>query len=310
MRKSQKRKTALYPARLKKGDTIGIIAPASSFNRKTFDRGVAVLKSMGFDIFIPEGLFHRKGYLAGSDTHRAELVNRLFNDPSVDAIICARGGFGSIRVLSYLNYKSIRAHPKLCVGFSDASTLLSALYTRCELVTFHGPVVTLLADASPKTIEHLYAVLTTNDVLTLHPENSITIRPGLARGPVVGGNLTSLCHLTGTPFQPDYKGHILVLEDRGEKTYRIDRMLTQMKLAGCFHHIAGIVLGSFMDCGDIKDIFRIVDDVFDDDLIPILAGFDIGHGPHNLTIPLGVSATVDADKQVLSYTRAATVLPA
>jgi muramoyltetrapeptide carboxypeptidase len=307
MPKRQKKKAALHPARLKKGDTIGIIAPASSFNRKAFDRGVDVLKSMGFKIFIPEGLFHRKGYLAGSDTHRAELVNHLFNDPSVDAIICARGGFGSLRVLSHLNYESIRIRPKLCVGFSDISILLSVLYTRCEWVTFHGPVVTSLANASQKTIEHLYTVLTKNDVLILHPENGVTIRPGLAKGPVVGGNLTSLCHLTGTPFQPDYKGHILVFEDRGEKTYRIDRMLSQMKLSGCFNQVAGIVLGSFIDCGDMKDIFRIMVDIFDDVCVPILAGFDIGHGPHNLTIPLGVLATVDADRQVLSYAESATV---
>jgi len=301
MKNSQKKKIPLYPTRLKKGDTIGIIAPASPFNRTVFDRGVAVLKSMGFEIFVPEGLFHKKGYLAGSDIHRAELVNRLFNDSSIDAIFCARGGFGSIRVLSHLNYESIRTHPKMCVGFSDVSALLSALHSRCKLVTFHGPVVTFLGEASPKTIDHLYTVLTTKEMLILHPENGVTIRSGLAKARVIGGNLTSLCHLTGTPFQPDYKGHILVFEDRGEKGYRIDRMLTQMKLAGCFDHIAGLVLGSFIDCGAIKDIFRIVDNIFDNDSIPILAGFDIGHGQHNLTIPLGVSATLDTDSQSLVY---------
>jgi muramoyltetrapeptide carboxypeptidase len=297
----------IRPRRLKPGDTIGIIAPASPFDQKAFERGVEVLRSMGFEIFIPEDLFQTKGYLAGPDSHRAELVNKLFRDSSIDAIFCARGGFGSIRVLSGLDYGIIRTYPKICVGYSDISVLLSALYARCQLATFHGPVVSILGKATTKTIEQLYTAITTDDVLKIYSERGGVIRSGLARGPVAGGNLTSLCHLTGTPFQPDYSGHILMFEDRGEKSYRIDRMLTQMKLAGCFDHIAGLILGSFIDCGEMDDIFRVVDNIFENESLPILAGFDFGHGRHNITIPLGVPATVDTSQRVLSYEVPATV---
>jgi len=303
-------KKPVFPTRLKPGDTIGIIAPASSFDNKKFEQGLSVLNAMGFELFVPADLFREKGYLAGPDAHRAELVTRLFSDPGIDAICCARGGFGSIRTLPLLDYDLIRMHPKICVGFSDISALLSALYTRCSLVTLHGPVVTVLGEASSKTIDHLYHAMTTDEALKMVPEKGRTLRPGLARGPVAGGNLTSLCQLLGTPFQPDFKGHVLILEERGEKEYRIDRMLSQMKLAGCFDQLAGLVLGSFMDCGEEEGIFRIVDNIFQNPSMPILAGFDFGHGQHNLTIPLGIPATLDANRRGLFFEAPATKMRA
>lgn len=291
----------LIPPRLHSGDTIGIAAPASPFDRNRFDQGVGVLESMGFRTFVPDDLFKKNGYLAGTDSHRADLVNRLFADSSIQAIACARGGFGSLRMLSLLDFQTIVEKPKIFIGFSDISAVLSALYTRCGLVTFHGPTVASLGDVTPETQEAMRLAITSELPPEIWLQNGITLRPGLASAPVLCGNLTTLCHLLGTPFEPSLKGHILVLEDRGEMGYRIDRMLTQMKIAGCFDGIAGLALGSFEACGPINEIFEIVDNIFDGYSIPILAGLDVGHGRSNLTIPLGIDATLDAVNHSLTF---------
>jgi len=302
-----KKKITLVPARLKQGDTIGIVAPAGPFNTDKFYRGLEVLESMGFRTSVSDDLFIKKGYLAGPDAHRAELVNKFFADNKIKAIVCARGGFGSLRILPLLDYEAIQKNPKIFVGFSDISALLSVLYTKCGLVTFHGPMVTTLGDATQKTRDDMFLALTSEKNLEIRPIKGITIKPGKASGPVAGGNLTTLCHLIGTPFEPNFKGHILLLEDKGEASYRIDRLLTQMKIAGYLKGLAGLVLGSFEDCGIIDEIFRIVDNIFKDDSIPILAGFDAGHGNNNSTIPMGLKATLDADKHLLSFQAPATV---
>jgi len=304
--KEKKLKT-LKPPRLKRDDTIGIVAPASHFDLEKFNRGITVLESMGFNTSVPEGLFNKKGYLAGSDLERAEMVNRYFADTSIKAIMCARGGYGSIRILSLLDYKTIQKNPKIFIGFSDVSALLSALYLKCRLVTFHGPTVTTLGNSDHRTKDFLLSMITSGEKPEIAMENGITIQPGSASGPVLGGNLNTLCHLLGTPFQPDFKGCNLFLEDRGEAAaYRIDRMLSQMKLAGCFNGLAGLILGNFEDCGDTDDIIRIAGDIFKDDKIPILAGLEVGHGKRNLTIPTGLNATLNADQKLLIFNAPAT----
>jgi len=153
----------LIPPRLRRGDTIGIVAPASHFDLEKFNRGIAVLESMGFNTLVPEKLFNKKGYFAGSDLERAEMVNRYFTDPTIKAIMCARGGYGSIRILSLLDYKTIQKNPKIFVGFSDVSALLSTLYLRCGLVTFHGPTVTTLGNSDKRTKESLFSMITSGD---------------------------------------------------------------------------------------------------------------------------------------------------
>jgi muramoyltetrapeptide carboxypeptidase len=294
------------PARIKPGDTIGIVAPAGPFDRQTFLRGVRIIEDMGFKTSVPPGLFEKNRYLAGSDSHRAQFVNQLFADTSVDAIICARGGYGSMRILPLLDYELIQNNPKVFIGFSDITILLSVFLTRCNLVTFHGPVVTSLADASEETKRSLVSNLTTDSNLEIKPFSGKTIIPGVASGEVCGGNLTMLCHLVGTPFVPDFVNKILFLEDRGEAPYRIDRMLVHMALAGCFKELSGIILGTFDECGPIEEVTEIIVEVFEKYSIPILAGLDAGHGPHNLTIPLGIEATLDANRHSLIYHRAAT----
>jgi muramoyltetrapeptide carboxypeptidase len=296
------KKKSIRPPCSKTGDTIGIVAPAGPFNPVKFVRGKAILETMGFRIFYDESIFQQHGFLAGTDAQRADQMNRLFADPSVQAIVCARGGYGSMRILPLLDYQTIQLHPKIFMGFSDVSALLTMLYEQCSLVTFHGPMVTSLAGATEKTISSMRTALTSDGPLELVPEEGKTIKSGISSGILCGGNLTTLCHLVGTPYATNFKGKILLLEDVGEMTYRIDRMLTQMKLAGCFNGMAGLILGAFKKCGQLNEIVEIFDNIFHDADIPILAGFDIGHGETNLTVPLGQDATLDAGKKRLYVT--------
>lgn len=301
-----KKVTTKVPARLKPGDKIGIAAPAGPFDRETFFRGMHIFEEKGFEVFFPDGLLEATGYLAGSDEHRAQLVNQLFADNSVDAIVCARGGYGSLRILPLLNYDVIAKNPKVFVGFSDITALLTVLFARCGLVTFHGPVVTSLADAHELTVSSLFQTITSDGKLEIEVPDGITISPGAGSGILTGGNLATLCHLVGTPFAPNFTNKILFLEDRAEAPYKIDRMLMQMKHADCFEDIAGIVLGSFEECGPVEAILTIVKDVLGDLQVPILAGLTAGHGQLNFTLPMGVEATLDADRHALAYHRAAT----
>jgi muramoyltetrapeptide carboxypeptidase len=302
-----KEKKSIKPRCLMPGDTVGIAAPAGPFDPTKFMKGKAVLESMGFRTFFDEGIFQKHGFFAGTDVQRADQVNRLFADPAVHAVICARGGYGSMRILRFLDFKIIQNNPKIFVGFSDISVLLFILHARCSLVTFHGPVVTTLANTDEQTIAAMLRVMTADKIFDLKPEKGIALKPGVCSGVVVGGNLTTLCHLAGTPYTPNFNGKILFLEDRGEAPYRIDRMLTQMKLAGCFEGLKGLFLGSFEACGKLDDIFRIVQEVFNDVNIPILSGFEIGHARVNITIPIGLRATLDADRQILTFHEPATL---
>jgi len=300
-------KNPIRPPRLKTGDTIGIVAPAGPFDPKNFSQGLSTLESLGFRTRVSDEIFEKTGYLAGNDAQRARLVNRLFKDPAINAIVCARGGFGSLRILPLVDFGIIRKNPKVFVGFSDITALLTAITNRSGLVSFHGPVVTTLAKASEMTCNTLLGAISSDMPLEVQPANGVVIQAGRAQGPLIGGNLTTLCHLLATPFEPRFKHRILLLEDRGEALYRIDRMLCQMKLAGCFDDIAGLVLGSFEECGDLGVIYQIFQEHFQDIHIPILAGFDIGHGKQNMTIPFGIEAILDTDKQLLSFTQPATL---
>jgi muramoyltetrapeptide carboxypeptidase len=264
---------------------------------------------MGFEVVIPPGLMDANGYLAGTDPHRAHFINQLFADNRIDAIICARGGYGSMRILELLDYQLISENPKIFIGFSDITVLLTVLTDRCGLATFHGPVVTSLADAPAQTRNSLLQTLISADKLEIRANGGLTIHSGQSTGMVCGGNLTTLCHLVGTPYEPNFTDKVLFLEDRAEAPYRIDRMLTHMKLAGCFDNLAGIALGSFEDCGPPDDVCNIVAECFRDESIPIFAGLEVGHAEINLTLPFGIEATLDAANHMLSFHRAATAAP-
>ncbi len=300
------KKGIIKPPRLKQGDTVGVVAPAGAFERDPFDRGVAALETMGFQVKVPEGIFAQKTYLAGSDEHRAKLLTALFKDPAVQAIFCVRGGYGSARILPLLDFEEIAAHSKIFVGFSDITILLAAFYHKFGLVTFHGPLVTTLGKSSEKTREALLNAITSDQPAIRTPAEPVVLHPGYASGPVLGGNLTNICHLIGTPYEPDFNGALLLLEDRGESPYRIDRMLCHLRLSGRLKDIAGVVLGSFKECGDIDIVYDIVKDNLADRDIPILAGFEIGHDTENLTVPIGLQATLNTEMGLLSFDEAAT----
>jgi muramoyltetrapeptide carboxypeptidase len=299
-------KEIILPPRLRQGDRIGIAAPASPFKSETFDKGVDTLRRLGLEPVIPQGVFEQENYLAGSDRHRAGQLNALFADPTLRGIICARGGYGTLRILSELDFDVIRTNPKVLVGFSDVSSLLSVISQQCGLVTFHGPMVTSLAENEKAVEQALMTAISGDEHLEVSAKAPVALHRGVGTGPVAGGNLTTLCHLLGTPFEPSWKGHILFLEDLNEAVYRIDRMLTQLQLAGCLDGLTGLVLGSFKDCGDRDAIYRLVMDLFDADALPIVAGFDIGHDNGNMTLPVGLTATLDADRGTLSYHSPAT----
>ncbi|MFZ5563270.1 MAG: S66 peptidase family protein [Thermodesulfobacteriota bacterium] len=288
------------PRALAFGDTIGIAAPAGAFDEVRFQKGLAVLRSMGFEVRIPEGTYASRRYLAGDDEHRAAVFNRLFADPDIKAVMCARGGFGALRMAPLLDLDAIAAHPKIFVGFSDISVLLSVLERKAGLVTFHGPVVTSLSNADEATVACLADALTVAEPLRVDLPDGLSLCPGSGQGPVRGGNLASLCQMIGTPWQPDFTGSLLFLEETNEPAYRIDRMLTQMRLAGCLTGVCGVALGRFDNCGDENVIFEIVREHVPGG-VPLLAGFPAGHRGANRTLPLGVWATLDADNRFLAY---------
>jgi muramoyltetrapeptide carboxypeptidase len=295
----------IKPPALRPGDTIGIAAPASPFDEGAFETGLETLRAMGFSVKVPGGIFEKHGYLAGSDAQRAELLMDLFSDDTVQAIFCARGGFGSMKVLPLLDFDVIRSHPKIVVGFSDISVLLAALYLKSGLVTLHGPLVTTLPKGSQTTTIALMDALCSTRPVTLKPSEPVILNPGKAAGPVLGGNLTVLTHLVGTPFEPPFEGHILFLEDRGEALYRIDRTLSQLGLGGRLDGVAGVILGSFEGCGPLNDVYGVIKKAFHRRDIPMLAGFELGHLAENMTLPLGVSADLDTQTGTLQFLESA-----
>lgn len=299
--------TTIKPPRLMPGATIGIVSPASPFKKETLEQGVAILQAMGFRIRLAEGLFHAEGYLAGTDAQRAAQLHDMFRDDAVDAVICARGGFGSLRLLSLLDYDLIGSNPKPFIGFSDITALHQALFMKTGLVTFHGPMVCTLHHSDEPSRTGWQHALARDRPMRFQAEAGHLIRPGKAEGVLVGGNLSNLCHLIGTPFACTYRGCILFVEETGEALYRIDRMLTQMKLAGCFQGMTGLVLGSFEACGPQAEIRDLIDRLFADASMPIMAGLPAGHGDRNLTFPLGLPAAMDADAGELIISECATV---
>jgi muramoyltetrapeptide carboxypeptidase len=281
------------PHRLNAGDTIGIVAPAGPFDRDLFEQGIAVIQSMGFATRTDPRIFSREGYLAGTDASRAAQFNAMVADGEVQALMCARGGYGSLRMLEALDYDAIGSAGKALVGFSDITALHRAILLRSLLVTLHGPMVTTLARADEESRISWYRTLTEPVAPPIDLSHTRVLKSGRAEGVLTGGNLATLCHLTGTSLGAGFDGHILLLEDLGEAPYRIDRMLTQMKMAGLFAGLAGLVLGSFEDCGAAEEIDALVLERFSDTSIPVVAGLGVGHGRTNRTVPLGVTVRLD-----------------
>ncbi len=289
----------LIPPRLRPGDMIGIISPAGPVEASDLRPGLDLLASRGFRIREAPHLYDRNGYLAGSDTDRLSDLHAMFRDEEVAAVFCARGGYGCLRLLDRIDYDLIRTHPKILMGYSDITALLAATTTKTGLVTFHGPMVRGLCTISGESWEALLRTLMEEEPLRLGPLTGCRGLPGEAEGPLMGGNLSLLSHLVGTPYQPSLEGAILFLEDKGEALYRIDRMLTHLSLAGCLEGVAGLIVGEFTDCGEPWEIGRLFMEKASSLHIPLMTGFPIGHGPRNLTLPLGMPARLNTRRMTL-----------
>lgn len=297
------------PAALRPGDCIGLAAPASGFDRQALLIGIEVLQAWGYQVRYSHRVFDRHRYLAGTDAARAAELQALFTDPEIKAIFCCRGGYGSQRLLPYLDAELLAAHAKIFVGYSDLTSLLLYLQTRCRMVTFHGPVVAgdLHRGLHPGLGQQLQGVLA-GDLKAMQPpadllEEMTVLQAGDAEGWLLGGCLSLFVCSIGTSFQPDTRGTILFLEDRGERLYAIDRMLTYLRLCGMFDEVRGVVFGSLeaveADRHLPYGVVEVILDVLGDLHIPLLYGFPAGHCAQPLTLPFGVRAAIRENRLVL-----------
>ncbi|WP_299979632.1 LD-carboxypeptidase [Desulfobacula sp.] len=280
------------PTPLKSGDILGVCAPSARFDTEKLNKGIHVLKNLGFEVKVPEEIFKKKRYLAGDDVLRANVINKLFSDSDIDGIICARGGFGAMRILNHLNWNCIKQNPKPFIGFSDNTAILLSIIGETGNSVIHGPNVVSFASAPEKTIDSFYKTLM-GSLDKIEVMDGQIIKPGKCTGVLKGGNISTISHLLGTKFQPDFKNTVLFLEDIGEPAYKIDRMLTQMKMAGLFNGIRGVITGAFKKCDNDEYIEEILSEIFEEYNVPILSGLDSGHGKVNLSLCMGAYIKMD-----------------
>lgn len=312
------KKTVIKPRRLQKGGTIGIISPSSRLpGLKQYDRIVNQVKSLGYGVKEGANARNRYGYLAGSDEERAADLNAMFADDTVDAILPFRGGWGGNRILGMVDYDLIANNPKILVGFSDITSLLLAIYAKTGLITFHGPVGK--SDWTDYTLTHFERMLSGQQATTIGiPENSScndcrelsVITPGTTKGTLLGGNLSVLTAMIGSDYLPDWQESILFLEDVGEDIYRIDRMLTQLKISGILEQLSGFIFGQCVNCDRANDYSLSLQQVFEDHIkplgIPAFSGAMFGHISDMVTLPVGLEARMDAKAGTIHFEEAAT----
>ncbi len=288
------------PPPLAPGDRIGIVFPAGPVrDRERFETGRRILHQMGFSTVCRPDLPAPGHYLAAQDEERAAELMEMWRDPTVRALIAARGGYGCLRLLPLLDFDLLRRQPKLLIGFSDITILHSIIQQRCGLVSLHGPVVASLADEDTDGLRHFHATLTRSAPPPIRVNNLRVLRAGTARGVLLGGNLASICSLIGTPFEPDFHNAILLLEDVGESDYRLDRLLTQLHLAGKLAEPSGVILGSFTEGGDPQTAWsRVLECTAD---VPVWANFPVGHSRRNLSLPLGLPVVMDSATATLLF---------
>ncbi len=298
----------VIPRALKPGDTVRIVAPAGPIeHREDLDRGVAALERMQFRVTFSDRIFHSVRYLAGTDEERAEELVQALEDPAVQAIIALRGGFGCSRLIPLIDPERIRGHCKVFMGFSDLTTL-HLYFRRCfGWLTFHGPMAAsqALGNIGAAQARHLMALLTDASYRpTLSFPEFRTWIPGQAEGELTGGCLSIVVASLGTPYEIDTSKKILFLEDLGEPPYRIDRMFTQLRLAGKLDHVSGLLLGKFLDCeaaGASYTLEESLIDILAGLEIPVVANFPAGHGPENWALPLGSRIRLDASARQIEF---------
>lgn len=322
---------------LRPGDTILVVAPARTPDEARISRAKARLVELGFNVVIPTNLFRKNGYLAGTDQQRADELMSAFADKDIDAIFAATGGFGTTRLLDLLDYDVIRKNPKVFIGYSDITGLHTAINEKTGLITFHGP--NLDSGSGPDTRLHQFsshwrmrAILQASyasggDGYVLKPfgfpmgdgieftaadfettcnlDPPVVIHAGRATGKLVGGNLSLITALMGTPYEVQTRGNILFLEDIGEAPYRVDRMLSTLKLAGKLKEVSGVVLGTFTDRDDQdrslpgQSVNEVLESYFKGLGVPVINGFPAGHHACNATLPIGAQCRIDSESSSL-----------
>ena len=309
------RSAPVKPKALAPGDTVGLVLPATA--AATMDEIAFAgeqLEAIGLKVVLGKHVYDRWGYFAGRDRDRAADINAFFADDAIAGVVCYTGGWGSPRVLPFLDYDLIARKPKVLIGYSDITALLNAVHQRSGIVTFHGPVGG--STFEPYTLDNFRRVVMTAapaGLLAAPPKRPnelidrinriVKLAPGKARGRLAGGNLTMIAAMMGTPYELDTAGAIVFLEDTHEEPYRIDRMLTQLALGGKFNGIAGFVWGRCTDCepkGNSFSLEQILRDRFSSPGVPALAGLSFGHIEQKLTLPIGVMATIDGDAGTLA----------
>ena len=315
------RRAVIYPKRLQPGDTLALLSPANaSFEREPLAIAIESLQALGFKVKEMPHLRSRYGQFGGTDAERAGDINAAFADDSVAGIIAMTGGSGCNRIVDKLNYALIRRKPKFFGGFSDLTSLVNGIQVQTGLVTFHGPMggsewnAFSVANFRAVVMQAQAATLRNppgerGDNLVATEDRITTIRSGRASGMLVGGNLTVLASLAGSDYWPDFKGAVLFLEDVNEAIYRIDRLLSTLRLAGALDQLAGVVLGKFTKCepGEGYGVLTL-DEVFDDYFkglnVPVFRGAMIGHIKRKLTMPVGAEVEIDADAGTIRLLRA------
>lgn len=274
---------------LQKGDTIGVIAPCGVFKAADrLEKGVDFLQNAGFRVKVSDKLFARCRYMAGTDAERTAEIEKFFADDEVDGIICARGGYGAIRLIDKINYDVVRNNPKVFCGFSDVTALSAMFLKRAGLVTYSAPMINgdLGNDISDFTWKHFQRAVMSEDPLEFEGE---ILHTGCAEGISFGGNLATLVSLCGVDFLPD-EDFILFIEDLNEAAYKIDRMVSQLRNIEKFtRNLKGVVLGEFSDC----DCPEYLDEIFAEFSVPTLKGLKITHSHDKITVPIGVKARIE-----------------
>jgi len=301
-----------FPKSLQPGDSIGIIAPAGQIQEHTaLKQGISILKGMGFEVKLPRNLWPGKGYLADTDKNRALEFHKMWADPEISALLPLRGGFGSLRLLPFLNPEDINKEQKLLLGFSDITVLHSAIHQTNNIISLHSPVLTSLSSINSESRHRFYACLTGNWDKPLETRTVEVLRDGPpVKGKLIGGNLCSLLSIIATPVDQDWKENIIFLEDVGEPLYKLDRMFTQLWHCGKLNQPAGIILGDFSinEAQDSierirfhEEIWKRVLELTESSGMPVWGNFPIGHGKENLTIPHGADTVMNSANVTLSF---------
>jgi len=283
--------------RLQPNQTVGIIAPASPVSQSEILQGLRLLESFPLKIRLGSHLFDHLNYLAGPDQDRVSDLHQMFSDPDIKAIFCARGGYGSVRLLNKIDFDLIRENPKILVGFSDLTALLIAIYKKSGLITIHGPTLSDLP--KNKNWPNLSRLTTTSHRPEIIFKQGRIMNKGKARGILLGGNLSTICSLLDTSFLPSFEGAILFLEEKGESPYRLDRMLTHLLLSDQLNRLSALIIGQIEDCGEKGPIYSLLKERLCGLNIPVAIGLPVGHGAENIALPIGLPAVLDTERMLL-----------